>query len=85
MLEKMMLPQYHLKLNDGAWSDEALEFLSLSLTGSAEMLRMVSVTADFSQRFVDVKQHPFLSRSLSSGKLMSRVRFTLEVLRKGTL
>ena len=84
MLKEMMLPRYHLKIIDGGWSNEAHQFLSLSITESVKILRMVSGKAVFFWCFVNAKQHPFLTCSLPSGRLTSRVRFALEILREGT-
>jgi len=38
ILEEMILPRYHIKSDEGAWSGEILDFLSCSLSGSVESL-----------------------------------------------
>ncbi|XMA20784.1 hypothetical protein WAI453_013575 [Rhynchosporium graminicola] len=62
LIEDMMLSRYHLT---SKWSEDALDFLSCTLTGSLETLM----------------QHNFLSLAVSPRRLIPRIRFAFEMSR----
>ena len=61
MIEEMMLTRYHLEDDDEAWSREAHQFLSCSLSGSMESLVNVSILHHLMQ-VADINSILFLPR-----------------------